>query len=95
MSRRRGGHPVVTGVLVLFGIGLVIRVLAYLIAALLIAVLIWFLVLLYRAASKTRAARKHRAAAVLQAQQQVQLHEQQRLEAFLLPEDHAWMRQWT
>jgi len=29
------------------------------------------------------------------AQQQAELHEQQRLEAFLLPEDNEWLRMWT
>lgn len=95
MSRRRGGHPVVTGVLILAGVGLVIRVLPYLIAALLIGGLIWCLIGLCQVAARRTTARQHRAAAALDAQQQSQLHEQQRLESFLLPEDHEWMQRWT
>lgn len=91
MTRHRGGHPVVKGILILAGVGLFVRVLPYLLAALLIAGLIWCLLTLCQVTTRKFTARQHRAAAVLRAQQQAQLHEQQRLEGFLLPEDEEWM----
>jgi len=95
VTRYRGGHPVITGILILAGVGLFIRVLPYLLAALLVAGLIWCLVILCRVLTRTTTARKHRAAVVLRAQQEAQLREQQRLEAFLMPEDHEWIQRWT
>ena len=95
MTRHRGRHPVVKSFLILAGVGLFIRLLPYLLAALLIAGLIWSLVTLCQVTTRKATARKHRAAAAVLAQQQAQLYEQQRLEAFLLPEDHEWMQLWT
>jgi len=94
-TRHRGGHPVIKGFLILVGVGLFIRLLPYLLAALLIAGLIWCLVKLCQVSTRKTTARKHRVAAVLGAQQQAQLHEQRRLEAFLLPEDEEWLYMWT
>ena len=94
-TRHRGGHPVIKGFLILVGVGLFIRLLPYLLAALLIAGLIWCLVKLCQVSTRKTTARKHRKAASLRAQQQAQLHEQRRLEAFLLPEDSEWLRVWT
>ena len=53
------------------------------------------LVKLCQVSTRKTTARKHRVAAVLRAQQQAQLHEQRRLEAFLLPEDEEWLHMWT
>jgi len=94
-TQHRGGHPVIKGFLILLGVGLFIRLLPYLLAALLIAGLIWCLVKLCRVSQRKTTARKHREAAVLRAQQQAQLQEQRRLEAFLLPEDKKWLRVWN
>ncbi len=94
-TRHRGGHPVIKGFLILVGVGLFIRLLPYLLAALLIAGLIWCLVKLCQVSTRKTTARKHRVAAVLRAQQQAQLHEQRRLEGFLLPEDEEWLHMWT
>jgi hypothetical protein len=66
-------------------------VLPYLLAALLLAGLIICLVALCRVAARRTTARQYRVVAALQAQ----LHEQQRLEAFLIPEDHEWIRRWS
>ncbi len=95
MTAHRGGHPVIKGFLILAGVGLFIRLLPYLLAALLGAGLIWCLITLCQVTTRRTTARKHRAAAALCAQQQAQLHEQRRLEAFLMPEDHEWMQRWT
>lgn len=95
LTRLRGGHPVIKGFLILLGVGLFIRLLPYLLAAAFITGLIWCLVKLCQVSTRKTTARKHREAAVLRAQQQAELHEQQRLEAFLLPEDKEWLHMWT
>jgi len=93
--RHRGGHPVIKGFLILVGVGLFIRLLPYLLAAAFITGLIWCLVKLCQASTRKTTARKRREATSLRAQQQAELHEQRRLEAFLLPEDKEWLRMWT
>jgi len=94
-TRHRGRHPVLNGFLILVGVGLFIRLLPYLLAAAFITGLIWCLVKLCQASTRKTTARKHGEATSLRAQQQAELHEQRRLEAFLLPEDKEWLRMWT
>jgi len=93
-TRPGTGHPVLKGLLILIALGLVIRLLPYLLAAALLAGLIWGAQKLHRSSRRKADARTEREASIWhnhQLAEQQEQQEQQRAQTFLLPEDKEWL----